>query len=330
MRTSAAQYTDEFLFAKLHAVWSRAAVGTRMDELVRASGDAAAFRRALESLGVPAVDVAAVPKALHMRLLADLGRIRNLAGDGGAFYEAFIGRYFLENLKLLLRHRAGFLSAAELERLLVQGDGLEPLRLDVLLEARNTKLFHRALPSGPYTKAILPVLQEFDATDDLFLADTKLDRLFFRTLVAAADASPEGMREHAARLARLEADIFNLVTLLRNLELYRLPSEALAELLAEDGLLVSAGKWRELAAVADSARLVRQLPKRYAAVLAPLAEQPLPPREAALWAQLSDEALRTFRDFRDFGASIVAYPFLRQMETLNLIRLCEGVRMGVG
>ena len=328
MTTGADQYTDEFLFAKLHARWSGAVVGARLEELVRASGEASAFRRALEAFGLPSTELAAMPPALHRRCIADLGQVRDLAGDGGAFYDAFIGRYFFENLKLLLRHRAKLLSAKELDYLLVEGPGLPPLRLDVLLEAQNTKLFHRALPPGPYTKALLPILAEFDAKPDLFLADTRLERLFFHTLVAAAESAPPGMRESAVKLARLEAEIFNLVTVLRNLDLYHLPPEILAELLAEDGLLLSAQRLQELAGAADSARLIRQLPERYAKVLTPLAGQPLPVRAAALWELLDTEALRTFRDFRDAGASIAVYPFLKQQETLGLIRLCEGARMG--
>ncbi len=329
MRSSAAQYTDEFLFAKLHAAWSRACTGARLESLARAAGDAVALRRALESLGVQTADPATTPAALHLRLIADLAHIRGLAGAGAGFYDAFLGRYFLENLKLLLRRRAGLISAAELEALLIQGPGLEPLRLDVLPEARNIRLFHHALPPSPYKRALLPVLQEFDAGGDLFLADTRLDRLFFRELVAAAEAAPEGVREHAVALARLEVELFNIVTLLRGLELYRLPSETLAALLAADGLRISAAGWRELAGIADSARLVKKLPSPYAKALAPLAEQALPEREAALWALLHNEALRTFHDFRDLGAAVAAYPFLKQMETLGLVRIAEGARMRV-
>ena len=220
--------------------------------------------------------------------------------------------------------------AAELERLLLQGDGLPPLRLDVLLEAQSTKLFHHALPSGLYTKALLPILQEFDEKHDLFLADTRLDRLCFRTLVAAADSAPAGVRPAAAQLARLEAEIFSLTVILRNVEMYHLPPETIVDLLAEGGLLLSPGRLRELAAAADFARLLRALPERYARVMAPLSEQPLPVWEAALWTLLDEAALRAFHDFSEPGTAVAAYPFLRQMETLGLVRLSEGARMGVG
>ena len=324
---SSAQYTDEFLFAKLHAMWSGAAVGARLEELARTTGDAAAFQRALAGLGILAADPATIPQALHRRLVTELGHVRDLAGSGGAFYDAFLGRYFFENLKLLLRHRSKRLSTKELDYLLIEGPGLPLLRLDVLLETQNTKLFCRALPAGPYTKAVLPIIEEFDAKQNLFLADTQLDRLFFRTLVIAAESAPAGMRESAVKLARLESEIFNLVTLLRNIDLYHLPPETITELLAEDGLHLSAKRLQELAGAADSAHLVRQLLGCYAKVLAPLADQPLPAREAALWLLFDEEALRTFRDFSTPGASIAAFPFLKQQETLGLVRLCEGARM---
>ena len=43
-----------------------------------------------------------------------------------------------------------------------------------------------------------------------------------------------------------------------------------------------------------------------------------------------EAALRAFHDFSEPGTAVAAYPFLRQMETLGLVRLSEGARMGVG
>lgn len=316
----------DFLAAKLHGAWSRSLDGETLAALL--DGGAAAFSRVLAERGCQPDHPQDMQKQASLLALEDLGAVADFLGEtpAGAFYRCCMGRFFLEDLKTILHHRAQPLPNSDLDYLLVRSPRLPHLPVEALLEARTATQFCHALPPTPFQAGLKPILHDAERTKDVFVAVTRVDKLYYQTLRAAAAACPADMRAGAVTLAGMEADIFNLVLLLRNLELYHFPEDRLPDLLSSAGWRLKAHSLRHLAGAVDPGHLLRLLPALYRMVLAPLETQPLHVRENALWSLFRKQARTRFYTFRPPGTPAAAYPFLKQIELLNLCRLFEGFR----
>ena len=133
-----------------------------------------------------------------------------------------------------------------------------------------------------------------------------------------------------ADLVRTEVDVLNLVMILRNASIYRLAADKLLGFCIPGGKLLAPTRLARLAAAPEDAALARLLPATYARPLEPLADADLYVRENALWDLLYRKAHRAFGDFNRPTASVVAFPFLKRFEVLNLGRIFEGTRFGLG
>lgn len=324
------QDTYGFLFAKLHAQWSRTVTGERLAALVQSRNDQALLRL-LADLGIDVSRPAEIQKQILVQGVEEVGRIQRLLrpASAAAFYAAFLGRTLFDNLKVILRCRLHPDLRPELRFLVVQSEHLPRLPVDTLVEAQTVNQFFRALPDLPGRADLLPVLVELDETRDLFVAETHLDRIYYGLLRDAACRVGGGMRAAAVDLTCREIDLFNLVMLLRNAGIYHLRPEQVRELFIPGGQLLGVEQMQPLAALRDPAALAAAAPRPYAAVLAARAGQPLYLLEDGLWEHMYREAYRAFRQFGAPPASVAAYPFLKRFEYLNLARVYEGFRIGL-
>jgi hypothetical protein len=320
----------DYLAARLHARWSQAVRGPELRALL--DSGIPALARTLAGREIDIARPAEIQKQLTLQLAAELEAMAGEAGGASpaaAWFRCFTGRLFLENLKTLLRQRLQPQPEGELAFLLLDGPGIPPLDTARFLAAPALAAAAPWLPPTPFTAGAVPVLAAFDRQPDLFAASTRLDTLFHETLATCATTLPPPMRPAATDLAAGIGDLFNLVLLLRNREVYRLPAGQVRPLLAPVGSLARGGNGT-LALLSDATlppeRFLAALPAAPRAQLAPVWAEPLHHRENQLWAGLYRRACRWFNDFAAPGSAAAAYPLLRQMEWRNLCRLFEGLR----
>ncbi len=330
MRRAVTSLSADFLFPKLHGRWARSLTGAALQRLVQ-GGSAETIARALAPLGIAVARRADLQPQLIRHHIAELTAVQRLADYGTArFYAAFLDRHLFDDLKTILHYRLFPEHEVSIEVLLVNAAELPQLDAPALLGARDAGHFRSLLPDHPCGAAFLPLVAELEASRDLQAADGRLDRLFYGALVKAADQLPLGTRAGGRRLVRTEIDIVNLVMVMRNLLLYRLPAAAMCQRCLPDGLLLGAPLLESMVGSHDRAALVRWLPHPYQSLLAPLLEGELYLSENALWDHLYGLARDDFSDYDHPAASLVAFAFLKRFETLNIGRVCEGVHFGLG
>ncbi len=324
MQSSFSDLSTDFLFPKLHGMWAHALAGERLLQLVRA-GQREALARALAPWEIDLTQRAEVQKRLTQHLIDVLARVIRITDRRtSAFYAAFIDRYFFENLRTILHYHYFPERDVRIEFLLIDSPHLPQLDVDALLEARSVHRFFRALPPHETRDALLPILTELDDSQDLFVAEGRLDRLFYKSLTAHAAALPRASRATGQELVGMEIDIHNLVMILRNASLYRLPQESLMELVIPDGALLDDEALRALTATQQQRLQTGRLPPTYRKALAPLVERELYESENALANVLYAAARRAFSDFNAPGRAAPAFPYLKRYEALNVGRVFEG------
>ena len=74
---------------------------------------------------------------------------------------------------------------------------------------------------------------------------------------------------------------------------------------------------------------VAKLPTAFRDALQPFTAADLYVSENTLWKLLYKQTKKYFSDYDHMELSIVAFPFLRHFETLNIGRIYEGIRFGM-
>lgn len=329
MQGTIANLSPDFLFPKLHGIWARAFFGMALQRLAQ-SGNAEAVGRLLAPLGIEVARRDDVQGQLIRRQVAELASVRRLADPRTAsYYAAFLDRHFYADLKTILHYRAFPEREVAIEYLLVGAAGLPRLDPGALLSARTPAQFVARLPEHPCRAALLAPLMDAEVSRDPAATDARLDRLFHGSLVAAAKRLPRGTRALGSRLVRTEIDIANISMAMRNLRLYRFPADVLHGRCLPDGLYLDEALLAALVQSRDLPTLVAHLPPPYRSFLEPLVEKELHLSEKALWGHLYQLAARGFADYNRPADSLVAFPYLKHFETLNLGRVCEGVHFGL-
>jgi len=325
-----ANLSEDFLFPKLHGLWSRSLTGAALERLVQ-SGREETLSRALGALGIDVSRRENVQKQIVAAHIAELAGVRRLADARTAhFYSAFVERHFFENLKTVLHYHYLPEHGVSMQFLLIEAPGLPRFDAEALLASRTTHQLHRNLPEHASRERLLPLLVELEDSHDILRAECRLDRMFYMALLAAAEGLPRSTRQAGCDLVRTEIDIVNLVMILRNAVLYRLSAEALRGLCLEGGRHLPARALEPLLEAKAVPAVVAALPRPYRALLEPWVSGELYLSENALWNHLYRLAYRLFTDYDHPAASVVAFPFLKRFEMLNIGRVFEGIHFGLG
>jgi len=326
MKTKHGSIPYAFVFTKLHSIWSLTLHGEQLEAMVLSHNNHQLLQT-IERRGVDCTNPAEIQKNMASVMLGELVLIKSLLDSASqSFYDSFIRHYYFENLKTILRYRLHPDPGTDIHFLIIDSPALPRLNVDFLLAAQTVNQFFKLLPPTAEKMAILPILLDLEEKKDMFAAEVSLDRLYFAQLLDVAQNLPVTMRRPALNLGRLEIDIFNIIVLMRNAELYHIKPEAAASFFLPGGSRMTLRLFTKLFALQDSNRLISVLPTQYRDVLEPLAEVELYRRENAMWDLLYDSATRLFRDFGNPAASIAAFPFLKHFEVLNLGRIFEGFR----
>ncbi len=245
-----------------------------------------------------------------------------LDGAEARFADWQAARFQLENLKITVRAlEAGGSAAAAAPRLIPlpreMGYGPE------LAAADSREALLAALPQGALRSGLGAAYAAGPAAGGIFYYEAALDRAYLGEQAARAGALAGGDAGAVSELCAQEAAAFNLALAAQGKFFHGFKTGGLLPLLA-------AGPDRERSEKTLRAAGPGEL-RALAAGLAVAAgpPEPDPDRLAALaWRRYALLAWRAFaREPAGFGA-VAAYLALRRVETVNLIAVSEGLRLG--
>jgi vacuolar-type H+-ATPase subunit C/Vma6 len=321
---------QEYVFANLHGRWSGFLRGEELARIVQ-SASPDLLSRALATHGMPVDSFDRARRELVVHLGEELARVMAMLDPRtAAYYEAFLRRFWYEDLKTVLHVRAIGATDVPVEQLLVDLPALPRLPFQRLMEAGDGTAFAEALPK-PHRghRGIMALVDRLAADGDIPLADAELDRLFFADLMQAAEACPRSGRELACELVGLEIDTANVITLLRNQRTYQLPEPEVLALCIPGGPATKGTRLARLAGMRSPAEVAAMLPHPLSACLRDRALDDLSRIEDDLRDTLFRRARRGFRNFEKPIRTSIAYPYLKWTEIVNLGRVCEGFRFGM-
>lgn len=323
----------EFLSALLHGWWANGAHGGRLEELAR-SGTVEVLVHQLAACGLAGeVRPETVLAALALRKYSRLVRLGRLCSPAaGAFMAALRARMHYENVKLLLNYRFFPERVGAAEELVIPFPDAPHSRSEIhaLLAAPTTAEFIRLMTRGGALFAPLrPVIEQLDRDHDIMRAGNAIDNIAFAATLSAASALPSSLRGAALDLVCMQIDGTNAITLLRNADFYHMDGETLAGAWIDGGRELSRHLRDALAGASDRRSVLAALPRRVAAAMAPQADDSIPVLENRLQRHCLRRARQYFCDAGSPELAVVAYPVLLHFETVNLGRICEGVRFSL-
>ena len=325
MKASHMNASSDFMFAKLHGRWASSFTENKIVRLVRGE-NIQVLARELAALPVSLEDRTQVQQQLNSHLIRELAGIRRFLSQGEAhFYTHFLDKFFFENLKTVLHYRYAATAEDDIRSLLVSSPVLEKFDIDELVEASSLHQFYRRLPDHPVKGEVLPILVELDSTRDLFVAESKLDILYYRSFLDAARELGRATRTTAEELVRTEIDISNAIVFLRNAAIYQLGRDTIRDLTIGGGMSIDAASIDKLLVCETRPEVEHSLPQPYGRTVGKAGDEPLYMCENRLWTLLHMKAYEAFNDFGNPVRAAIAFPFLKRAEHLNLGRVFEGL-----
>ncbi len=316
---------SDFLFAKLHGHWSGAADGRRLLHLLY-SRNLQGVARILSSWQIDPSDRAGVQKALSQRLINQLATLMPLMDRRtAAYYARVIDRYYLQNLKVLLHCWILPAERASAPFLVIDSPCLPAVDLDRFIACRNLDQCHACLPENDFTGPLRGILSDLEDSRDLFAAECRMDALYYRLLGERVARLPLASRGTARKLFGQEVDMLNLVTALRNAAVYRFPEDRVADLFLAGGRELDLERFLTVSQAESIAASAALLPSPYHDLVERWGAEGLDVCENVLLNRLYREAWKAFRNFNNPALSVVAFPFLKTAEALNVARLFEAL-----
>jgi len=313
----------DYLAANVHARRSRMAEGDRLRSLLRLR-TIPDLSRVLYPAGEPAVTAADLQRRLVRDQARELAQLAGSVGGAGGAVLAWLGtRLHVENLKVLARGFAGRLRPEAVRPHLVAVGGPPP-DPEPFVSAGDVGAFLAHLPEGPLRDGAARGADLYRTRPRSFALEAGLDAGYLRELVARAAAAPD--REHVLRPVRQEVHVFQMMLAARGRFVFGLKAEDLEPFAVQPAALarlLAASDMEALARVALGNAIDRMPPGEAAAV------DPAD-LEALAWDRYARVANWTFRRSHMGLGAVVAYTALRRVELANLIRLSEGIRLGVG
>lgn len=319
----------DFLYARLHGLWSNAVQGEFLVQLAESATEENCCRL-LNQHGIACEAGRGFQRSIKEHELAVYTLMQKLVSKEMAeYFTSVINDFDFENLKLLLHARFLPDDLLYLDDLLVKTNALKQLDIKKLLALRDLNEFCDKLPCSPqYRPQLTQIAGRLAENHDMMEAECALDRLEYSSRLDASLKLSQPYRQPAEELVRREIDGRNLSILLRNINFYHFSNERMQDIWLIGGTL-STEFLDSLNAGSSPADLIAALPPRYARILAPLVSQELYISENALWSNLWQDGLKLFRDTVTPEKSLIAFPYLLRFETMNIVRIYEAIRFGL-
>ncbi len=255
--------------------------------------------------------------------------------------QAYLKRWDIQNLATILSAKAQGRTLREAETFLVSPRELPagllagPMLLDdfrLLLQAPSVEAVVSGLMKFGYGAVLLPLVESFQRTKDVFPLLAALDRYYYQQLAESARFF-QGDEWTVRRLVESEVDVRNVLLLLKGRDA-ELPPETVFARFLDGGSLGRAAAQDLYQGARGVPELVQALEGRYAQLpdgLARYAEdRSLVGFETALVAERSVATLRELRAYPLSLAIIFAYLLLAELERSDLRRIVYAKAYGVG
>lgn len=322
----------DYLAARLHGRRSSMAEGEKLDALTRIRS-LPEFARSLfpESEFHELMD-------LQRRLVEDLAREMARFSEHLEKFEArlihwMIIRFDVENLKVLLRASIRKITPEETIAHVVATPGQKAALIHPLTVANSVLDFMKLIPGGPIKSSLEKAIREYGEDSRPFFLEAALDRGYYTELMQRLALLSEDDRQEAGSLVRDEADMFHVMLVLRGRFNYGLAADQLISMHVP-GTGIGKSTFVEMLNDPDPVTAANRVVMR---VFDPLPFEgssgdttiPIATFENLAWRHYLRLANMTFRrSHMGFGV-VVAYVALRRAEIANLIRISEGIRMGM-
>ena len=325
------QVSKDYLFARLHGLWADGVNGEVRERLMQ-SPHLEALQYNLKPYGIDITH----RESMHLSLaereynrLTLVWRALDSKGDG-AYYRAFMGHLYFQNLGALLTLRF-FPQDETRDFFFATHRTLPTFEVESLLKIREDEEFLNQIPlyDGLTRGMLQAVWRGIQKHRSVLVQDAALDRLFYSNLLQAASHASYGVRRGAVLLVSEEIDLENLSLLMRNAMTYHLEESLLEQLLLDGGGLLKGKVLHALCHCQTLEALHAVLPEPYHHVTAPFVASDIYLCENALWNHLYKEALRLFRQADAPANSLAAFPYLNHFESMNIERIYEAVYFGM-
>ena len=321
----------DYLFARLHGMWADGVNGETRERIMQ-SPHLEALQYNLRPYGIDITHRESMHDSLAEREYNRLGLAWRALGDGGdgAYYRAFMGHLYFQNLGALLTLR--FFPQDETRDYYFASHRLLPaFEVETLLKIRDDSEFLAQVPlfDGMTREMLFEVSRGIEKHRSVLVLDAALDRLFYSNLLKAAAGASRDVSQGAVLLVSEEIDLENLSLLMRNAMTYHLEETLLEQLLLEGGGVLNGKTLHLLSGCKTLEALHSLLPEPYRRVTAPVVSKDIYLCENALWNHLYMEAMRLFRRSDSPSHTIAAFPYLNHFESMNIERIYEAVYFGM-
>jgi len=314
----------DFLAANIHGRRSRMAEGDRLDALARLRTVPDLVRALLpDAAGI--VTSADLQRRLVRDVAAELAALASyLGGPAGELLGWVRTRFELENLKVLARGFAGGLAPDVVRLHLIALPGMPAPDPKPFVQAPDFQAFVALVPEGPLRDGAARSADLYHNHPGSFALEAGLDRGYLAELRERARRVPD--REYVRGVVRQEVQTFQMMLGARGRFTWGLKAEDLAPF----GLV--RGPFERMLAARDVAEVARMAVGQAIDALPAGGEEDITAvaLEALAWDRYWRLANWTFRRSHMGLGAVVAYTALRRVELANLIRVSEGIRLGMG
>jgi vacuolar-type H+-ATPase subunit C/Vma6 len=316
----------DYIAARLRGRLSRLAEASRLDDLCRL--------KSVQDLGRELFSDATIETAVDLQrrlVLESAGELTQIARwhdeEAGMLVDWLAARYFLENVKVLVRGFATRTPATVLESHLVRIPGQPALDAAKFIQTDDAATMADLIPLRPLSQAVRRAADAYHANPHAFYLESALDHGYFVELMTRVQALSDEDRSGVAELVSQEVDLFHMMLVTRGRFQYGLKADLLVGFHV-GGTRVGRDRLASMLAAADMPTVVSR------AGGAAIDSQPQGDVDAVLL-----EVLALHRYWRLARAAIIrgslalgttaGYAALKRVELANLVTLTEGIRMGV-
>lgn len=290
------------------------------------------YKEQLTAAGVTTLDARRIELCLKADLIEQyLMVIRSTRGAIRDVFEELLRRLEVKNLKALIRVQAAAARTGTTGS--VQIYPVEEhfkRRLSHLVNAKSMADLVAQVES-PYREVLAPVFPEYEATQRLLVLENALDEALLGSIWAKLERLGRQDEELVRRIVGMEADLVNLLTLLR-CKAEEIPVSTMRSYLLPFAYTLDfrADVLEEVVEAGTVAAAIRALPgSPYKDVLSPVlpvyeSERSLLRFEDALWRQFYGTVRKTLKGYPIHIGTIIGFLYLKELEIRDLSTIAVG------
>jgi len=320
--------TDQvFLGTKVRGLRSKIFAGPELAELASIPSPLALYQKILGT--DKEMTPSEAQRAIIVQHVNHLMRILNFTGGARyALFEWLVRRYQAENLKVIARAWLRKLPLPEIEKDLLPLPEQFALPFEKMLAAPDAATLISLAGVKEltgYAQAVTPV---FSQDPRAFYLEAAIDKAFYTRAVKLAKALGAADRGPCLHIFKTEIMCYNLLFVLRCMQIYELSKESFADLVVEPSHFAKKS-YIDLVGTAPVEKLLESVPSLKFVNRSGRPVTTLADFEEILTRYLYRVIVRQYvLSGLDFGV-VVAYYYMKYYELRDILRLGEAIRLGV-